>query len=118
MKLKWQFGQSDGLLEKEIKGIVGETTVEELLEGLPSEIPYSESQEAHLTIRKLSGKVYQVSYNIYKDIYRKDFEKVAVMFTVQPSLRLALYEMKEELKKKNSKSKKKEEDEQEEPFNP
>ena len=118
MKLKWQFGESEELLEKEVKKIVGDATVEELLLGLPSEIPHNDYQDAHLTIRKLSDKIYQVSYNIYKEVKKKDFEKVSILFTVQPSLRLALYEMAEELKKRNSKTKKKEEDEQEDPFNP
>lgn len=99
MKLRWQFGESEELLEKEIKEIVGDATVEELLSALPPEIHYSEYQNAHLTIRKLSDLVYQVSYNVYKDAGGKDFEKTSILFSVQPSLRLALYEMVEELKK-------------------
>ena len=99
MNLKWRFGESEELLSKEVEGIVGDATVEELLGRLPSDIPFSDSQNAHLTIRKLGSIVYQVSYVVYKDPGNTDFEKVSVLFTTQPDLRLALYEMLLEVEK-------------------
>ena len=84
---------------KEVDGIVGNATVEELLDRLPSEIPFNDSQSAHLTVRKLGGIVYQVSYLVYKDVGRRNFEAVSILFTTQPTLKLALYEMVQELKK-------------------
>ena len=98
-KLKWQFGEAEELLENEVNAIVGEFTVEQLLALLPAEMQYDETQNAHLQIRKLGNIVWQVSYVIYKDPYRRDFEKVCISYVTEPSLKLALFEMYEEIKK-------------------
>ena len=103
MTLKWQFGQVLEALEKEVNGIVGNATVEELLAQLPPEIPYDEIQTAKLTISKLSDLVWQVSYKIYIDPKTRHFEKVSIKAVTEPSLRLALFEMQQELKKKPKK---------------
>lgn len=103
MTLKWQFGQVLEALEKEVNNIVGNATVEELLAQLPPEIPYDEIQTAKLTISKLSDLVWQVSYKIYIDPKTRHFEKVSIKAVTEPSLRLALFEMQQELKKKPKK---------------
>lgn len=109
MKLKWQFGEALEAMEKEVDQIVKGKTVEELLNELPAEIPYDDVQEADLVIRKLGDIVWQVSYMVYLDPKHRHFEKVSIMAVTEPSLKLALFEMAEELKKK---PKKKEEEEQ------
>lgn len=108
MKLKWQFGEALEAMEKEVDQIVKGKTVEELLNELPAEIPYDDVQEAGLVIKKLGDIVWQVSYMVYLDPKHRNFEKVSIKAVTEPSLKLALFEMGEELKKK---PKKKEEDE-------
>lgn len=108
MKLKWQFGEALEAMEKEVNQIVKGKTVEELLNELPPEIPYDDLQEAGLVIKKLGDIVWQVSYMVYLDPKHRYFEKVSIKAVTEPSLKLALFEMGEELKKK---PKKKQEDE-------
>ena len=102
MKLNWQFGESDEKLEKEVDRIVGNVGVEELLSGLPAEIPYDDAQDGKLVVKKLGERVYQVAYQAYRGVGEKDFESMSVLFTTQPSLRLALFEMTQEIKKYKS----------------
>jgi hypothetical protein len=99
IKLKWQFGESEEKLENEVNNIVGNTTIEQLLSQLPSEISCSNEQTAQLQIKKLGNIVWQVGYAVYKEPRLKDFEKSSVIYTTEPSLKLALFEMLEELKK-------------------
>ena len=101
--LKWQFDETLAVLEKEVNEIIGNVTTEELLNKLPPEIPYDETQTAKLTIRKLGDIVWQVSYMIYIDPKTRHFEKVSVKAVTEPSLRLALYEMDKELTKEEDK---------------
>ena len=97
MRLKWQFGETLEALNKEVEQIVKGKTTEELLNELPPEIPYDEFQEAKLVIKKLGDLVWQVSYMIYLDPKTRRFEKVSVSAVTEPSLKLALFEMLEEL---------------------
>ena len=99
MKLKWQFGEALEAMEKEVDQIVKGKTVEELLNELPAEIPYNDVQMAGLTIRKLGDIVWQVSYMVFLDPRNKRFEKFSIRAVTEPSLRLALFEMCEEIKK-------------------
>ena len=104
-KLRWQFGESMEALDAEVKEIVGNVTVDKLLSELPAEILYDNAQDAKLEIRKLGDIVWQVNYIVYKSPKEKDFESVSILSTTQPSLLVALYEMKEELNKRNKKDK-------------
>lgn len=99
MKLKWQFGEALDALEKEVDKIVGQETLEGLLAKLPAEIEYDGSQNAKLTILKCGDLVWQVSYMVYLDPKSRRFEKVSIKAVTEPSLRLALFEMLEEIKK-------------------
>lgn len=99
MKLKWQFGEALEAMEKEVNQIVNGKTVEEMLNELPAELPYDDIQRAKLVIKKLGDIVWQVSYMVYLDPKSRHFEKVSIMAVTEPSLRLALFEMCEEIKK-------------------
>ena len=105
MRLKWQFGEALEALEKEIDKIVGPHTLEELLDRIPPEIPYDDSQTAKLTILKCGDLVWQVSYQVFLDAKTRHFEKVSIKAVTEPSLKLALFEMLEELNKPNKKKK-------------
>lgn len=99
IKLKWQFGESEEKLENEVNNIVGNTTIELLLSQLPSEISCTDEQMAQLQIKKLGNIVWQVGYSAYKQPGLRDFEKSSVIYATEPSLKLALFEVLEELKK-------------------
>ena len=99
MKLKWQFGEALEAMEKEVNQIVNGKTVEEMLNELPAELPYDDIQRAKLVIKKLGDIVWQVSYMVFLDPRNKRFEKFSVRAVTEPSLKLALLEMLEELKK-------------------
>ena len=98
MKLKWQFGEALEAMEKEVDQIVNGKTVEEMLNELPPELPYNDIQSAELVIRKLGDIVWQVAYVVYLDPKKRHFEKVSIKAVTEPSLRLALFEMHEEIK--------------------
>ena len=99
MKLKWQFGEALEAMEKEVDRIVNGKTVEEMLNELPAELPYDDIQSAKLVIKKLGDIVWQVSYMVYLGPKSRHFEKVSIRAVTEPSLRLALFEMYEEIKK-------------------
>ena len=99
MKLKWQFGEPEENLICEVKKILGHKTLSDLLQEIPPTIPYSDSQEAKLSIHKLGYMVWQVSYWVYKCPKKKNFEKMTILYTTEPSLELALWEMEKEIKK-------------------
>lgn len=99
MTLKWKFGQVQDTLEKEVDKIVGNATVEELLEQVDPEIPYDDIQTARLSIRKLSNLVWQVSYVIFLDPKTRHFEEVSIKSVTEPSLRLALFEINKQVNK-------------------
>ena len=98
MKLKWQFGEALEAMEKEVDQIVKGKTLDELLNELPAELPYDDVQSAKLVIKKLGDIVWQVSYMVYLDPKNRHFEKVSIKAVTEPSLRLALFEMREEIK--------------------
>ena len=98
MKLKWQFGEALEAMEKEVDQIVKGKTLDELLNELPSELPYDGVQSAKLVIKKLGDIVWQVSYMVYLDPKSRHFEKVSIRAVTEPSLRLSLFEMREEIK--------------------
>lgn len=112
-KLKWQFGGALEALNKEVDKIVGPYSLEELLNKLPSEIEYDETQSAKLVLTKHSDTVWQVAYMIYLDPKFKRFEKVSIKSVTEPSLKLALFEMLEELNKPHKKQKSEDEEEEE-----
>lgn len=99
MKLKWQFGESSESLEKEVNSIVGDATVEELLASLPAEIRCDDVNSARLTVTKLGDVVYQASYEAFRDVRKRNFERACIAYANAPSLRLALFELAEEVKK-------------------
>lgn len=99
MKLKWQFGEALEAMEKEVDQIVKGKTLDELLNELPAELPYDDVQSAKLAIKKLGDIVWQVSYMVYLDPKSRHFEKASIRAVTEPSLRLALFEMCEEIKK-------------------
>ena len=99
MKLKWQFGESLEALEKEVNSIVGSATVEELFARLPAEIRCDDVNVAKLTVTKLGDTVYQASYVRFKDPGKRDFERACIAYANAPSLKLALFELSEEVKK-------------------
>ena len=99
MKLKWQFGEALEAMEKEVDQIVKGKTLDELLNELPAELPYDDVQSAKLVIKKLGDIVWQVSYMVYLDPKSRHFEKVSIRAVTEPSLKLALFEMREEIKK-------------------
>ena len=99
MKLKWQFGEALEAMEKEVDQIVKGKTLDGLLNELPAELPYDGVQSAKLVIKKLGDIVWQVSYMVYLDPKSRHFEKVSIKAVTEPSLRLALFEMYEEIKK-------------------
>ena len=98
MKLKWQFGEALEAMEKEVDQIVKGKTLDGLLNELPAELPYDGVQSAKLVIKKLGDIVWQVSYMVYLDPKSRHFEKVSIRAVTEPSLRLALFEMREEIK--------------------
>ena len=99
MKLKWQFGEALEVMGKEVDQIVKGKTLDELLNELPAELPYNDIQSAKLVIKKLGDIVWQVSYMVYLDPKSRHFEKVSIRAVTEPSLKLALFEMREEIKK-------------------
>ena len=99
MKLKWQFGEALEAMEKEVDQIVKGKMLDELLNELPAELPYDDVQSAKLVIKKLGDIVWQVSYMVYLDPKSRHFEKVSIRAVTEPSLKLALFEMREEIKK-------------------
>ena len=99
MKLKWQFGESAETLDKEINSIVGNTTIDELFAKLPAEIKCDDINSAKLTVTKLGDTVYQASYVRFKDAGKRDFERACIAYANAPSLKLALFELLEEVKK-------------------
>lgn len=99
MKLKWQFGEALEAMEKEVDQILKGKTLDELLNELPAELPYDDVQSAKLVVKKLGDIVWQVSYMVYLDPKSRHFEKVSIKAVTEPSLRLALFEMREEIKK-------------------
>ena len=108
----WQFGQpihredkkenfKGECLDEQVDRIVGkDTTVEDLLEELPPEIQYDPVRSMRLKIWKVVNLVYQARYYVYIDPGRRVFEQTAVEFETQPSLRLALFLLKEKIKKR------------------
>ena len=99
-KLEWQFGEAMELLDKEVDKIVSGKTVTQLLTELPDRIPYDEIQDARLQFKKLGDLVWQVSYVIYRNPKARNFEEISIKFTTEPSLRLAMFEMLQEINKK------------------
>lgn len=91
--LKWQFGNPLEEVEKEVKEITKGKDVKEYLSTLPSELPYNEIQSAKLEIRKLGSLVWTAGYYIYKDPGRKNFEKINVVSSTEPTLELTLHNL-------------------------
>jgi len=111
----WQFGQpihredkkenfKGECLDEQVDRIVGkDTTVEDLLEELPPEIQYDPVRSMRLKIWKIGNLVYQAGYYVYIDPGNRVFEQTAVEFETQPSLRLALYLLKQKIKRRTEK---------------
>lgn len=88
-------------LDEQVDRIVGkDTTVEDLLEELPPEIQYDPVRSMRLKIWKVGNLVYQAGYYVYVDPGSRDFEQTAVEFETQPSLRLALFLLKQKIKRR------------------
>ncbi len=75
-------------------------SVEDLFALLPSELPVNDILTAKLSVDKISNTCWLCSYKTWKNVTKKDFEKINILFTQAPSLKLCLYNMWYELHNK------------------
>lgn len=66
-------------------------TVEELLDKIPTELEYSDSQSMKFSLEKIGKQWYSARYWVYKNPYKKDFEMITMTYFPGPTPKIALY---------------------------